>query len=115
MTYGDSGHRIEIEDRALAHLQIVIGTKLRRKEPFFFSWTVGTNSGGGRAAIWLDPSIHLSFHFAGHKPVAVNRQWLEALATAANSTSGLHLVEEPITEPAVAAVPQPVREPERVH
>jgi hypothetical protein len=30
--------KVEIEDRALAHLHVVIGTKLRRGEPFYFSW-----------------------------------------------------------------------------
>ena len=29
--------RADFEDRLLAHLQIVIGNKLRRGEPFYFS------------------------------------------------------------------------------
>ncbi len=30
--------RVDFEDRVLAHLQYVIGAKLRRRESFHFSW-----------------------------------------------------------------------------
>jgi hypothetical protein len=40
---------IGFEDRVLAHLQIVIGLKLRRKEGFFFSWRDDQASGTGAA------------------------------------------------------------------
>ena len=38
MYYGGSATPIHIEDRALAHLKVVIATKLRRGESFTVSW-----------------------------------------------------------------------------
>ncbi len=38
LIYGDSGLIVDFDDRVLAHLQIVIGAKLRRHEGFFFTW-----------------------------------------------------------------------------
>lgn len=90
------GHaKVEIEDRALAHLQFVIGSKLRRGEPFYFTWREDRSTGEGRTTVWLHPSAQLSFRFFGSRQPALNRAWLEALALTANSTAGLHLVPEP--------------------
>lgn len=36
--YGGSATPIHIEDRALAHLKVVVATKLRRNESFTVSW-----------------------------------------------------------------------------
>ena len=35
--------KFSLEDRLLAHLQVVIGMKLRRSESFFLAWTVPTD------------------------------------------------------------------------
>jgi len=40
-----SGPRIDIEDRTLAHLQVVIANKLRRNESFIFSWREDVRAG----------------------------------------------------------------------
>jgi len=45
-----SGTEVEFEDRALVHLQIVIGSKLRRGESFFPSWNDSATVGAGRTA-----------------------------------------------------------------
>jgi len=37
LTY-DSTLTVDFDDRVLAHLQLVIGAKLRRAESFYFSW-----------------------------------------------------------------------------
>ncbi|KFF58097.1 ATP-dependent DNA ligase, partial [Cryobacterium sp. MLB-32] len=37
LTY-DSSLTADFDDRVLAHIQLVIGTKLRRGESFYFSW-----------------------------------------------------------------------------
>ena len=87
--------RVDFDDRTLAHLQIVIGNKLRRGESFFFSWRVDTSLGHGRSAVWLHPYAALTFTFGGSRHPAINREWIEALATAANSPRGLHIVPEP--------------------
>lgn len=87
--------RVDFEDRALAHLQIVIGNKLRRGESFFFSWRISPSLGQGRTTVWLHPYVALTFTFHGSRHPAINRAWIEALATTANSQPGLYLLPEP--------------------
>jgi hypothetical protein len=91
----DSRTKVDIDDRALAHLQFVIGNKLRRGEPFFFTWREDPSSGDGRTAVWVNPTTDITFRFYGSRVPPLNRDWLEALAVTANSPSGLHLVPEP--------------------
>jgi hypothetical protein len=98
LTYGNSGHTIEIDDRALAHLQIVIGSKLRRNESLFFSWRDGADTGGGRGSIWLDAAIELHFSYSSAARIEINRKWLEQLVLSANTAGGLRLTEEPVAE-----------------
>jgi hypothetical protein len=95
MLYGDSEIVIEFDDRALTHLQIVIGAKLRRKESFFFSWKDDIAVGSGRSAIWMDCSILLYFKFSGGKMPLPNREWIQILNDSANSGQGLVYSEEP--------------------
>jgi len=102
LIYGDSEIEIILDDRALAHIQIVIGSKLRRKEAFFFSWKDNPGEGTGRSAIWLDPAIVLYFRFSGSRPVTINRDWLEAFTSSADSAAGLMLTSEPGTSGAAA-------------
>jgi hypothetical protein len=92
LIYGGN-HVIEFDDRMLAHLQIVIASKLRRREGLFLSWKQETDAGSGRVTIWLDPSIPLLFRFRGPAP-GINRAWLESLTEASNSPRGLFVSEE---------------------
>lgn len=87
--------KVDIDDRALLHVQTVIGNKLRRGEPFLFTWREDTSTGGGRTSIWLHPGCSLVFKFYGSRTPEANRNWLEALMFTANSPGGLHLVPEP--------------------
>jgi hypothetical protein len=93
--YGDSATPIEIEDRALAHLKVVIATKLRRGESFTLSWTHTGAQEPGRSTVWLHPSIPLRFVFDDPEPAMLSRAWIEELANSANSSGGLMLVAEP--------------------
>ena len=93
--YGDAATPIEIDDRALAHVKVVIATKLRRGESFTLSWTHGPDQEVGRSTVWLHPSIPLRFVFDEPEPALLSRSWIEALANSANSSGGLLLVEEP--------------------
>jgi hypothetical protein len=93
--YGDSGIEVIFDDRAMAHLQLVIGAKLRRGESFYFSWKDDPNVGDGRSSIWMSPAIPLYFRYSGSKPVTINREWLETLTLSANSTAGLQFTGEP--------------------
>lgn len=97
--------RTEIDDRVLAHLQIVIGNKLRRGEAFFFTWRDDLGLGGGRTSVWVHASASVVFVFSGSRTPSINRAWLDALMYAANSPGGLQVVPEPAPEsdPARAA------------
>ncbi|MDQ0729000.1 ATP-dependent DNA ligase [Microbacterium sp. W4I20] len=91
----ESGSKVEIEDRALTHLQLVMTSKLRRGEPFAFSWKEDMSIGGGRTTVWVNSGSSLVFKFVGSRQPSLNRNWIEALAFVANGPSGLHLVPEP--------------------
>jgi len=93
--YGDAASPIEIEDRALAHVKVVIATKLRRGESFTLSWAHGEGQEPGRSTVWLHPSIPLRFAFTEAEPALLSRAWIEELATSANSSGGLMIVPEP--------------------
>ncbi|MFM9919734.1 ATP-dependent DNA ligase [Lacisediminihabitans sp. H27-G8] len=87
--YGAVNGEIAFDDRALAHLQVVIVAKLRRHESFQFSWTNSQARGGGRNSIWLSPGSSLLFRYSGNRPILINRSWIDALAASANSGGGL--------------------------
>ena len=91
----ERGTKVEIEDRALAHLQLVISAKLRRSEPFAFSWKEDMSIGGGRTTVWLNEQSAVAFTYHGSGQPPINRQWIEALSFTANSPVGLYLVPEP--------------------
>lgn len=95
LIYGNAKIEVAFDDRALTHLQIVITTKLRRRESFLFSWTDARSLGSGRGSIWLDPSSTLYYRFLGSRPPAINRAWIEQLMASANSGTGLYYSPEP--------------------
>lgn len=86
---------IPLDDRTLAHLQVVVIDKLRRRESFAFTASVD----GREVVTWLGPSVPLEFLYAGSRRPALNWEWLEQLALAAQSIEGLIVVPEPRPEP----------------
>lgn len=94
--YGGSATPIHIEDRVLAHLKVVVATKLRRGESFTVSWQHPEGETRGRSTIWLHPSIPLRFVFDDPEPTELNRAWIEELAQSASSSGGIQLTEEQI-------------------
>jgi hypothetical protein len=94
LLYGSS-LEVVFDDRVLAHLQLAMGQKLRRREGFFFSWRDEASEGNGRSTLWLEPSIPLVFRYNGGRMPTVNREWLEILVASANSAQGLQLTDEP--------------------
>lgn len=101
--YGASPDLIHIEDRALAHLKVVIATKLRRQESFTLSWRHPDGEDGGRSTIWLQPSIPLRFTFEDPETPQLNVKWIEELMHSVNSTGGISLVEEVLDAPVPVA------------
>jgi hypothetical protein len=95
----DGGPKVEVEDRALTHLQLVITSKLRRGEPFSFTWKNDASLGGGRTTVWVHPGSSLVFSYFGSRQPSINREWVDALAFTANAPSGLYLVPEPAEAP----------------
>jgi hypothetical protein len=103
--YGGEATAIEIEDRALAHLKVVISTKLRRGESFTLSWRHPDGQAGGRSTLWLHPSIPMRFVFDDPEPTELSRAWLEELANSAHSSGGIQLIAEHFDVPTTAPVP----------
>lgn len=103
--YGDANNPIQIDDLALAHLKVVIATKLRRNESFTVSWRHPEGTPVGRSTIWLHPSIPLRFVF--DEPVApeLRAEWITAMAQSANSSGGINLVTIDPTLTATPAAP----------
>lgn len=95
----EGGEKAEFEDRALAHMQLVVTSKLRRGEPFAVSWRQDQSIGGGRITVWVHQASSLVFRYAGSRQPAINRAWVDALASTANAPSGLYLVPEPSAPP----------------
>ena len=93
----DDARAVEIEDRALTHLQLVIIDKLRRGECFAMTLSDGDRT----LMMWLNPYTALQFVYHGNRRPAVNREWLEELAINAGVTGVLMLVPEPVSEPHV--------------
>jgi hypothetical protein len=94
MTY-DGVVSVDFDDRVLAHLQLVIGNKMRRGESFHFTWRDDLATGDGRTIVWMHPRISIVYKFWGSKTPDINRAWVDALMTTANSAAGLHVVPEP--------------------
>ena len=91
----DGASVFTFDDRVLAHLQIVIGAKLRRREGFLLIWTDRTTlPEGALHSIWVDPSISIQFAFTGTTLPEIEREWLEILTEKANSSPGLRLDDD---------------------
>ena len=96
LLYGLPPVEIDATDRELAHLRVVIVTKLRRGEMFAFAVDGRIEGAGpGRRVLWLHPSIPLQFQFEGTAEEKLNREWLEELMSLANSGGNLRLTPEP--------------------
>ncbi|WP_214465489.1 DUF7882 family protein [Microbacterium flavescens] len=92
--YDDSPEPIEIDDRLLAHLKVVVFAKLRRREPLTLSWAHSPEAPGGSSTLWVHPSIPLRFIFDTPERPELNREWLRVLAASANLTHGIQLARD---------------------
>jgi hypothetical protein len=107
----DSIVKVDFDDRLLAHLQLVIGAKMRRGEAFHFTWKDDSSIGDGRTTVWLHPRCSVVYKFYGSRKPRINRAWVDALFYTANSPNGLYAVPEPadyeagVTAPNIPGVP----------
>jgi hypothetical protein len=86
--YGNTTEPIEIPDRLLAHIKVVVATKLRRSESFTLSWKHPDDIPGGLSTIWMQRAIPLRFVFESESE-ELDRELLTRLAHASNSSKGL--------------------------
>jgi len=89
LQYGASGRPIEMPDRILAHLKVLISTKLRRSESFPLSWDHIVDGVVERSSIWLHCSIPLEFRMDAEAAGQLDRTYLQQLADAANTSTGI--------------------------
>lgn len=111
LLYGSPATAFEMDDRALAHLQVVIVNKFRRNETFAMSLDLAPDGSAARESVWMHPAIQVRFQFAQAARPTISRHWCEALMTEANSGRGLSLLPEPT--PASAAVAGESTQPRR--
>lgn len=98
----DDDRRAEFDDRTLAHLQVIVVNKLRRRENFAFTWSDDLRT----VTIWISPNTPLEFIYQDNRRPRLNRGWLEELALMASSVGGLVVVPEPpADDPTAVGVP----------
>jgi hypothetical protein len=97
--YGSTEFAITVDDRALAHLQIVIITKLRRNESFQFAWVNSPAMENGQGGVWISPSIPLRFAFDSGPRPQLNKEWLTELSHSVDRSGTLQLTSEPAASP----------------
>jgi hypothetical protein len=88
--YGSPAEPFELDDRTLAHVEIVTLAKLRRREPFAVQLE---RAGGGRSTLWIGTAATLQFRYESTEH-EINRAWLETLIDSANSPAGLRITDE---------------------
>lgn len=103
---------IEMDDRTLAHLQIVIGAKLRRGERFPFRWALDADDGEING-LWIAPGVSLRFTYDRADLPEINLNWIDVLTASANSDLGLQMVAEPVSE--VSEDGDDLEDPEPAH
>ena len=88
----DDTRAIAVEDRLLAHVQIVIIDKLRRRESF----ALNLRSEHNIFSMWVTCSTPLQFVYEGSRRPRINFPWVELLAGEASLTGTLELLPEPL-------------------
>ncbi|WP_345800629.1 hypothetical protein AAIB33_14290 [Microbacterium sp. AZCO] len=89
--YGSPAAEFAIDDRTLAHLELVILAKFRRRESVALALTDESNE--RRQVLWLSTSSTLRFEYEARMP-EINRVWLQELVESANSPGGLRIIPE---------------------
>ncbi|MDT0156309.1 hypothetical protein Q9R19_01590 [Microbacterium sp. ARD32] len=91
LEYNSSRPPIQVDDVTLAHLKIVIGTKLRRHESFMMTWLVDPAGTGGRLTTWMHPSIPLVFSFDSSTMPEIDPKRIEHMIEYLNTRGDLVL------------------------
>lgn len=102
LSFITSQHIAEIDDRTLAHLQIVICNKLRRDEKFLLTLAPADGTSGPVTVLWMTSALSIIFTYTLPTRHPINTAWLHLLADAAATNTGLWVVPEPD----IAAAPE---------
>lgn len=89
--YSDNKSSVEVDDRLLAHLQIVVMNKLRRGESFMMTFP---HTASGHVCWWLAPAVPVMFHFYGTHTPRLSRDLVDRLMAEASSPDGVHVAAE---------------------
>ena len=100
LLYGSPPVVFELDDRTLAHVEIVVVAKLRRDESFAFA-IAGKDD--AHTSIWMSPASDLQFEYKKGSQ-EINRAWLEVLIESANTPQGLRIGSEPEADAAPGSV-----------
>jgi hypothetical protein len=91
LLYGVSPASFDLDDRTLAHVELVVLAKLRRNESFAL---ILTRPDSSRTTLWIHPSSVLQFDYQEGQH-DINREWLDQLVDTANSPGGMRILPEP--------------------
>ncbi|MCW2164848.1 hypothetical protein B0I12_001983 [Microbacterium hydrothermale] len=91
--YSADTQPLQIDDRLLQYLQVVLSTKLRRGESFTITWT-DKAEGHARTTLWVQPSISMRFQYSSAESARLSGGYLRQLADQASMSSGLLLNAE---------------------
>jgi hypothetical protein len=89
LRYDGISEPILIDDETLAHLKVIVGTKLRRQESFMMSWRPREGGDPGRVTVWVHPAIPLQFLYTSAEPQHVEKQRIEDMMRSLNATGEL--------------------------
>ncbi|MGO2746853.1 DUF7882 family protein [Microbacterium sp.] len=91
LKYDNTVDAILIEDEMLAHLKVIVATKLRRQESFMMTWIPVGVGASGRMTAWIHPALPLLFTFDDAELPPIDPQRLEDIMHATNATGELVL------------------------
>lgn len=89
--YGSSRTPVTVDDRTLAHLKVLVVSKLRRNEPFLLSWAESADEGYGRSSVWIHDAVDLIFRFDGGRQPELDKDQLDRMAAEALGPSGVQI------------------------
>lgn len=93
LRYDSSSPAISIDDAELAHLKIVIGTKLRRGESFMMTWRPLDCEPGALCSAWIHPAIPMEFYFEADATFKIDASHISELIERLNATGDLLLAQ----------------------
>jgi hypothetical protein len=92
LTYGAIQREIVMDDNLLAHIEVVVLSRLRRNNAFALRWTETVEgSTDVRRTIWVHQGSDLYFEYETPTQGELDHQLLDKLAKSADSNAGINL------------------------